>query len=320
MPLSDLTSQIARFNSYFDSGATHSAYALFPDLATSFLRQLYPISPAGTPKDMFLVHYTSLETIFSMLDPKNPECLRLYDTIHANDPTEGTFFRHTLQRTAPSLASQLPPLVLESRPGHAYITSFVRADKLAVADKLVYWLAYGSNGYGCSIALPSRTFIPNLPVLPVQYGKARVRRIAHQILSFLSALTPKFRNKLGSDTAPDSASSALNMLRSIPYFHKPGSYRHEKECRVLLSPLDRHHAPIYELRHSLSGAPVVRHYVEHDRLRLSGVLYTGTAITLGPSIPKPKNVQRAIQSLLRHHKLSGPTVSCSNIPYTPPST
>ena len=316
--LSDLSPQIARFNSYFNSGATASAYAVFLELAENFLRDhLYPIALANGSPPRYLVHYTSLDTLFSMLDPHKPGHLRLYDTLHANDPTEGTFFSDALQRSARSLFSRLPPLLLYPHPGHAYISSLIRADTLAVADKLAYWVAYGRNGSGCSIAIPYSPFSPNLPILPVQYGAAGVTRAAQQILSFLATLSPRFRRQLHSSTASTSAPSIRNLFTSIPYFHKPAGYRHEKECRIFLSALDPAQNPIFELRQTATGAPAVRHYVNHDALRPDRILYTGTVITLGPSIAKRKNVQSAIQSLLRDSGLRGPTVACSKIPYKP---
>ena len=116
------------------------------------------------------------------------------------------------------------------------------------------------------------------------------------------------------------SSSPFNVFSSIPYFHKQRSYSYEAECRIFLSPVDRLSNPKYQLLYSSGETPAVRHYVEHDRLRLAGVFFTGTVITLGPSIREPENVQRAIYALLRHHRLMGPEVVFSKIPYRPSST
>ena len=110
--MTDLSSRISEFKAFFDSGADRSASATFSEIVHDFLQSLYPneISPAGKPQPLFIVHYTSLDTLFSMLDRDNPGYLRLYDTIHSNDPTEGAFFRNHLESSAPY------PSTLVSRP------------------------------------------------------------------------------------------------------------------------------------------------------------------------------------------------------------
>ena len=301
--------KIDQFNSYLKADLRGSASALFFEIADAFLRSLYPVSPPGKPSPKYLVHYTSLDTLFSMLDPKSPDYLRLYDTIHTNDPTEGVFFREHLQSAAPSIFARLPFTILQPDPGYTYISSFVRAYKLREADKLVYWLAYGRKGYGCSIAVPFPDFSPDLPILPVQYGKTAVKTAGEKLVSFLSQFPTDTR-------APASPFSSLfRVFSSIPYFHKPNSYSYESECRLLLSPLDLQGEPVFELRSSSAGSPSVRHYVRKAGLQLSGILFTGTVITLGPAISSPENIQRAICALLRHHRLSGPSVVYSKIPY-----
>ena len=316
----DLSSRIAEFTEFYESGAEKSAAAIFGEILHDFLQTLYPIAPAGKPEPLFLVHYTSLDTLFSMLDRDKPDYLRLYDTIHSNDPTEGVFFRDHLKNTFPSVHAKLPPFILDPHPGYAYISSFVRAYKEAERDKLVYWLAYGGNGYGCSIAIPYSGFSPELPILPIQYGKSRVRRTADKLIAFFHSFPPSIQQYFDPSMMPEASPSLFNVFSSIPYFHKPRSYAYEAECRLFLSPLDRLCDPKYQPRYGSGGRPSVRHYVEHDPLQLGGVLFTGTKITLGPSIPEPENVQRAIYALLHHHRLMGPDVVCSRIPYRPSST
>ena len=249
-----------------------------------------------------------------------PGYLRLYDTVHSNDPTEGAFFRDHLKSSSPSVHASIPSFILNSHSGYAYISSFVRADKDAERDELVYWLAYGRNGYGCSIAIPYSDFAPNLPILPIQYGKSAIKKTAKTLLSFLNKFPPSIEQYIAPSMSVGNSSSLFNVLSSIPYFHKPRIYAYEAECRLFLSPVDRLCDPKYQPRYTTAGVPAVRHYVEHDPLRLEGVFFTGTVITLGPSIPEPENVQRAVYALLRHHRLMGPAVVCSEIPYRPSST
>ena len=316
----DLSEKIAEFMEFFDSGAENSAAATFSQILHHFLQELYPIAPPGKPGPKYLVHYTSLDTLFSMLDRDRPEYLRLYDTIHSNDPTEGAFFRDHLKKSLPSLHADLPPFILDPTPGYAYISSFVRAYKAGDKDKLVYWLAYGRNGNGCSIAIPYSDFSPGLPILHVQYGKPAVAAAAQKLVSLFNNFPPSVRNYFAPKMSDGGASYPFNVFSSIPYFHKPRSYTYERECRLFLSPVDRFCDPKYQSKYTTAGTPIVRHYIEHDSLRLGGIFFTGTVITLGPSIPESKNVRAAVYALLRHHRLMGPDVVCSRIPYRPSST
>ena len=303
--------KINEFFAYLDAGAVASASALFPEIATDILRNLYPLAPLGGRSPKYLIHYTSLDTLFSMLDRVNPDYLRLYDTIHTNDPTEGRFFRESLQTTARSVFDRLPRMILRPEPDYAYIASFVRAFGLAAADKLDYWLAYGRKGYGCSIAVPLSDFSTSLPILRVQYGRPATRRAGERLVSFLD------RFPTDSSSPGGIYRSLFQAFGSIPYFHKPHSYRYEAECRLLVLPQEWRGEPTFQLRTSSDGSPSVRHYLQHPDLRLQGIFFTGTVITLGPSISERENVRRTICSLLRHHRLSGPDVAFSRIPYRP---
>ena len=307
-----LSAKITKYYSLRDSGAITSANLLVHEIANDFLQSLYPLSPPNKKAPKFLVHYTSLNTLFSILNRSHPDFLRLYDTVHSNDPTEGTFFHQHLEFSWPAVYSQISSLIQNSDPGYAYITSFVRAYKKSDTDELVYWLAYGQNGYGCSIAIPVSDFSLDLPVLEIQYGKSAVKAIAKQVMTFFKSLPSDLQHHLSISALP-------KLFHSLPYCHKPKSFSYESECRIVLSPLDPKCEPLYQSRFSPTGIPTVRHYVEHPRLRLTGIFFTGTVITLGPSIPFRDNVASAIRSLLDHHNLSGPTVVCSKIPYRPSS-
>ena len=316
----DLSEHISKISEYFESGAENSALETLLEILPKFFQSLYPISQPKKPELQYLVHYTSLETLFSMLDRDNPGGLRLYDTIHSNDPTEGVFFRNHLKESDPHVYDRLPPFVTTSHPGYAYISSFVRAHNDKKQDKLVYWLAYGRNGYGCSIAVPYSTFLPKIPILPIQYGGTSVTTTAQKVGSFLNTFTPSFQQYLESNSPNNKLASVSRYFGQIPYFHKPNSYSYESECRLLLPPSHHLSDPSYQTKYDCEGVPSVRHYVEIDSLRLAKIFFTGTIITLGPSIPNRENVQSAIIALLQHHHLSGPDVVCSKIPYKPFST
>ena len=317
--MANLSVKISDFNRYFRTGSYNSAKTLLTEITHEFIQDLYAISRPGQKDPKFLVHYTSLETLFSILDPKNPDYLRLYDTIHSNDPTEGVYFRDQLRQISSSIYSNLPPFILDHYPGHAYIASFVRAASGSARDKLIYWLAYGRNGYGCSISIPYKDFSPQLPLLPIQYGTSGVKKTAKKVDRLFKSLDPSVQSHFAPNSRAGEHPSPLAVLSAIPYFHKPRSYSAEKECRLFFSPLDPMCDPKYEPRYSTTDGPIVRHYVEHEPLRREGIFFTGTVITLGPSIRHPENVQRSIYALLHHHGLTGPEVTWSTIPYQPPS-
>ena len=310
--------KIRQFKSFYNSGAIDSANSLFSEIVNDLFRELYPLSVPGRPQPKYLVHYTSLDALFSMIDRDKPGYLRLYDTFHSNDPTEGAFFHECLNQDEPSTYSCLPDLLRRQQPEFAYISSFVLTHSLSKADKLAYWLAYGCNGYGCSIAIPLSDFTSSLPVLPVQYGKPAVRHVGNRLVSFFNKLPTTF---LQDSAANDDDSNALlRVFKSIPYFHKPKSYSYESECRLFLSPLHPDCNPVFHQLQYSSGVPFIRHYVDHPSLQLSGIFFTGTVITIGPSNRAYENIQHTIRSLLRHHRLTGPTVKNSRIPYRPSTT
>ena len=84
------------------------------------------------PKDRqenFVIHYTSLDTLVSMLqhEAKNRQnatgeqnaSLRLYDSVHFNDPDEGNYFFYNLN------LPQKYAWLGKKKESHAYIASFI---------------------------------------------------------------------------------------------------------------------------------------------------------------------------------------------------
>ena len=97
-------------------------------------------------------HYTSLETVLGMLSQETEgggASLRLYDSLHCNDPEEGNFLAHYL-----SSAPEHRWLAEGGTGGHAYIAS-LNVDKGGrdLSNELVFWRTYGNNGAGCSMTM-----------------------------------------------------------------------------------------------------------------------------------------------------------------------
>ena len=124
----------------------------------------------------FVVHYTSLDTLFSVLtsySEDNKTFLRMYDSYHLNDPKEGTYIE---------LDRDLEQEEADGKPSHAYIASFViynkeDDDEFGDEDNLTYWLAYGRRGRGCSIMFP----VEHNRFRRVLYGRNDAQRTANEL-------------------------------------------------------------------------------------------------------------------------------------------
>ena len=115
-----------------------------------------------------LVHYTCLDVVFSILqapvaDDDTRPGLRLYDTVHANDPEEGIVLTKHWPRNSlwgwhiePSVVDPLSDTGLRISAGSpAYTLSFVQSSVgKPMYDHLPFWKEYGSRCRGCSLAIP----------------------------------------------------------------------------------------------------------------------------------------------------------------------
>ena len=99
----------------------------------------------------FVIHYTSIATLVSMLQDasKNDKktSLRLYDSVHFNDPDEGNYLRNLLPKKYDWLG--------KTNIRHAYVASFILPGSTEnnMSDDLVFWRIYGKEGEGCSLSL-----------------------------------------------------------------------------------------------------------------------------------------------------------------------
>lgn len=112
-----------------------------------------------------VIHYTSIENLMSILDSADKKSagknknqtminkgkkdkkgfLRLYDTVHFNDPDEGNFFVRNLSCEYRWLREEAEEITRE-RQEYAYVASFIlpREDK-DMSDNLVFWREYGKQ-------------------------------------------------------------------------------------------------------------------------------------------------------------------------------
>lgn len=277
------------------------------------------------------IHYTSIGTLVSILqhvvnDKECKECavnennhansgtsdsLRAYDSVHFNDPDEGKFFT----RYFPKQHERL----LEDEQSHAYIASFVlpQCDR-DMADDLVFWRTYGKDGEGCSLSF----FVEPSCLGKVLYGKDKAKNNIkelepvlgglHTLREFIDSeeMHPYTKRKLSANLAEINWDS----LEKIRYLYKSEAYEYEKECRFVRTKSDidteKVHDVCFEYRNNN-----IRHYYEHEELKVSKLLVSGSKIILGPCVPHSNDVKYCIEALLKSAKLSGPTVKLSKIDY-----
>lgn len=282
-------------------------------------------------KENFVIHYTSIGTLVSMLQQaaKNKQnavkdeqksskdettaSLRLYDSVHFNDPDEGNYFyRHlNLPRKYDWLGGK--------KESHAYIASYIIPDtKRDMGDNLVFWRTYGKEGEGCSLELR----IPSGRLGKVLYGPAEVQKTGKRLRSVLDSLSPlvsvsksslkekiqKVREKL--------AETVWESLARILYLYKSEAYAYERECRFVTHKSDIEEEKIYfEYKEQNNSTPRIRHYYEDEALAIEKILSSGSSITLGPCVPYRHDVYHCLEVLKREANLHGPQIRISTIPY-----
>lgn len=285
---------------------------------------------------VMVIHYTSIATLVTMLQDAG-ECrlrsedtrtvdqiseeadrenqasyLRLYDSVHLNDPDEGDHLRRHLTPKYDWLS--------EDDLGHAYISSFITPKDQDengpdARDDLVYWRAYGQDGEGCSLSLYCRR---NL-LRKVVYDPDESRRTASILMPVLDSVIPltQIGHELRQRVRRQLADTVWKSLARLRYLYKSKAYEYENECRFVVPETEipdkaRVHLE-YQDRPGVPGR--IRHYYEDPALRVTGQLLTSNSrITLGPCVPHRDNVRYCIDKLKQQAGL-GPTVTFSEISY-----
>ncbi len=279
----------------------------------------------------FVIHYTSIDTLVSMLQnaAKNKQdaskdeqkssqdekdsSLRLYDSVHFNDPDEGNYFVRNL-----NLPKKYNWLNKKNLP-HAYIASFIIPDREKnMSDNLALWRTYGREGEGCSLSL----HIPSNQLRKVLYGADEVKctgRLLRPVLDSLSPLVSILKQSIREDIREKLAETIWKSLEGIRYLYKSEAYDYERECRFVIPELDTVEDEICFEYHQQNNAPTrIRHYYENKHLKTQNILVTGSLITLGPCVPYPHNMRYYLGALMRKAGLLGPEIKISEIPYRKP--
>ncbi len=259
----------------------------------------------GKPK---FVHYTSLGALFSMLQSaakENNPSLRLYDTVHFNDPEEGYWLvRHLAQKHH---------WVEQGRAykSHAYIASFVAPSTdggKIMRDDLVFWRTYGKEGEGCSLMVS----VPNSRLRKVSYGVDETEFAEQTLLPILELLEPLAN--VSKEIGATLGKAFCESLDGVQYLYKSEAYRYENECRLIVYESEICESRIcFEYR---DDSPLnIRHYYEHEELRIKEMLPSGSKITIGPCVPHYNDLRQVLEILKGRANMLGPTICRSQILY-----
>lgn len=267
-------------------------------------------SGKGNTETTMVIHYTGVDAIVSMLqnvaEKKQPDWLRLYDSVHLNDPDEGNYIvRYLPEKYAWLKRKDLP---------HAYIASFIVSSpdpEKRKEDNLVFWRTYGKQGEGCSLLLP----IPHEQLKKVIYGKEKTEQTIELLSPVLDSLEPLISKQRISEKLSDIVWKHLDRFR---YLYKSEAHEYENECRFVVGESELGEEDKKKIRFEFQdrngSSPRVRHYYEDGGLAIKKLLASGSAITLGPCVDYSYNMRYYLERLKGKAEL-GTEVRISQIPY-----
>ncbi len=256
-------------------------------------------------------HYTSLEAVLSMFSQEiegGSASLRLYDSLHCNDPEEGNFLVSSLSSTPAHRW-----LAEGSSGGHAYIASLIVDEQdQDLSNELLFWRTYGNEGAGCSLTMNVETRL----LRRVLYGEGPVavtRELLSPVLDVVQPLAERYES-----LRKEMSGTIWRRLEAVRFLYKNSAYDFEKECRVVLTT----NAPGYDqgsvsFEPRGSGSPLsrVRHFYEMDELALKSTLTSGSKLVLGPCVPDQYSVKLYLEHLQCRTKINNFRIEASDIPY-----
>ena len=259
------------------------------------------------------IHYTSVNALVSMIQNAsgrdNKDSLRLYDSVHLNDPDEGNYINRNLPENY-----DWPK---KKEVSHAYIASFITPDpKKDMSDNLVFWRTYGKEGKGCSLLLP----VPRNRLRRVRYGRDAVldtMKLLDPIFDYLKPLVKILNPSAGNDILSKLSGVVWKSLEGVRYLYKSEAYEYEEECRIVATELDIiDKGKIYfESTDQNDSSEYIRHYYVDKGLAIEKLLITDSFITLGPCVYNSYNIRYYLETILKRANLHGPKIRISKIPY-----
>ena len=292
--------------SYVDEIVIPALKEVLQDLCLE-IEERHKLDEPESWQENFVIHYTSIDTLVSMLqqEAKNKQnaSLRLYDSVHFNDPDEGNYLVHNLLPPN-NVRNQNPPKTYgwsdPTHAAHAYIVSFIipdSDDKEDASDNLVFWRTYGKEGEGCSLKL----HIPRDRLRKVFYGVDEMectKQILSPVLEALSPLT-NISKRLGEDVREKLADIFCESFEGIRYLYKSEAYKYERECRFVMNKSDiiDESKIRFEYKEQDNSPPYLRHYYEDEALDIKKIMISGSSVTLGPCVPYRSDVSNCLEVL-----------------------
>lgn len=269
------------------------------------------------------IHYTGIDVLVSMLEKtarrEEENSLRMYDSVHLNDPDEGNYFSRNLPEKYDWLKRK--------DVSHAYIASFITPNsEKDMSDNLVFWRTYGKEGLGCSLSV----FVPPNRLKKVLYGPGKKRgkegvegtvKILRPVLDCLDPLATVAGQGLREDIREALAKNIWKFLERFRYLYKSEAHEYEEECRLVLVESDILNQDEIQFEHQgeTNSPSGMRHYCVDEDLSIRGeLLRSGTFITLGPCVTYSYNVRYYLEVLKKKAKFYGPEIRISQIPYRRP--
>ena len=336
MPIPEIDELDKDVDKLIADGARSSAVQLISDTVSGLVRQTYDVEPHKE----FLVHYTTIDVLFSLLSilpesspyfklssngprseqDEQPGFLRLYDTNHSNDPNEGQLLigpvvdNHRFAQEHPELwkllqdRSRLP----------AYIASFRGISKVEETDDLIFWRTYGREGKGCALVFPVSFLGEDTPVFEVKYGANNIQSTLDQLSAVFDGLSSaKSIRKHGltysGGEVPKKVASALSPM---PYLYKSDDYCYENEVRVVVPYLDIYPNALYchQISDYATGTKL-RHFAHFPKLNIPNLLRSNSFLYIGPAVPSKNNLEFVLNHRLQYLGLSGIKIRSSKIDY-----
>ena len=336
MKLPEIEAMASTVDQFIKEGLQESAARLLSDTVPNLVLASFRLD--RTTK--FLVHYTSIDVLFSMLScpvwndghfalsssgtseelGEDSGFLRIYDTYNSNDPNEGQFFVRSKpsRHHFPSRHSDLWKLLVDRSKLPAYVASFRGVSMLEDVDDLVFWRAYGNGGKGCAVVFPVSFIDADTPILQVRYGKKSVRSTLDRLCAVFDSLTStqSLRHCNPSNATVCVPKYISSCLSPIPYLHKADHYRFENEVRVIVPFVDLPPRSLFCHRiHDADWGLKLRHFANLSVLNIRNILRTDSRILLGPAVPSKSNLSFVLKQRLVNLGLVGTNVCASRIDY-----
>lgn len=254
-----------------------------------------------TGEHLCLAHYTSVETVFSILERRGETdgFLRLYDAFYLNDPKEGNYLRDSFAEEYAWLS--------DAEDTEAFISSFVGWDE-GCEDSLMYWQSYGKKGLGCSILL-SKHFSTSGTLYPVLYGAKGANAAKKKFRNYLE-LGDVLINRCAKDEQNSFANEFWKAFDEIKFMYKDVAYEYEREYRMVKIRKDE------EVHYDLKNeGPYLRKYIVDDRLGVDKIFASDSRVTVGPAVRKANHLSKNLEKFAKKQEVLGPSFASSKISY-----